>query len=208
MNPTEPHPSDHLHGQAMIRMSVPAHQLRAWAQGDYPTEAAVEMLIRAHGGRFARTSCPWINHVEDSAQMCRVDWDRLHDESGTFSGGERRFLRIAISLGSPDHPVDLSNNIAGLDRELLELVLAGVAHAAGSHDWPVLTPRTITPTDGTEPFQVQIPTNHPAGSRHPWPPHPGTPTADPSRAFPRLRRPEDERHGTTRTAEGHDSPRP
>ncbi len=192
----------------MIRMSVPAHQLRAWAQGDYPTETAVEMLIRAHGGRFARTSCPWINHVEDSAQMCRVDWDRLHHESGTFSGGERRLLRIAISLGSPDHPVDLSNNIAGLDRELLELVLAGVAHADGSHDWPVLTPRTITRPMGPNRSRSRCrPVTSPA------PGTPGHPTPAPRRPTRRgpsrgCADPTTNVTGTTRTTEDHDSPQP
>ena len=34
-------------------MTIPARELRAWAQGHYPTEAAVELLIRAKGGRFA-----------------------------------------------------------------------------------------------------------------------------------------------------------
>ncbi len=112
-------------------MTVPADELRAWAEGDYPTEAGVELLIRAHGGRFARASQPWIESLEPSALLYRVDWDRLHEELGVFSGGERRFLSIAISLGSPDHPVDLSNNLTGLDDELLLLVLAATAHASG-----------------------------------------------------------------------------
>lgn len=39
-------------------MTVPTRELRAWAKGDYPTEAAVELLIRAKRGRFARESQP------------------------------------------------------------------------------------------------------------------------------------------------------
>lgn len=111
-------------------MTVPADELRAWAEGDYPTEAAVELLIRAKGGRFARVSCPWIEPTGPSSSLYRADWDRLREESGVFSGGERRFLNIAISMGSPDHPVDLSNNLSGLDDELLLLALAATAHAS------------------------------------------------------------------------------
>lgn len=112
-------------------MTVPARELRAWAKGDYLTEAAVELLIRAKGGRFARESQPWIEPLEPSGSLYRVDWDRLHEELGVVSGGERRFLNIAVSMGSPDHPVDLSNNLTSLDDELLLLVLAATAHAAG-----------------------------------------------------------------------------
>jgi len=35
-------------------------QLRAWARGLYTTEAATELLIRAHHGAFAHPSRPWI----------------------------------------------------------------------------------------------------------------------------------------------------
>ncbi len=94
-------------------MTVPADERRAWAEGDYPTEAAVELLIRAKGGRFARVSCPWIEPTGASSSLYRADWDRLREESGVFSGGERRFLNIAVSMGSPAHPVDLSNNLSG-----------------------------------------------------------------------------------------------
>lgn len=130
-------------------MTVPAHELRAWAQGDYPTEAAVELLIRAKGGRFARETQPWVEPLEPSASLCRINWDRLHDELGVFSGGERRFLNIAVSMGSADHPVDLSNDLSGLDDDLLLLVLAATAHAAGrprllSSATPVTTPATST----------------------------------------------------------------
>lgn len=37
-----------------------AEQLRAWAAGMYHTEAAVELLIRGMGGRFARPENRWI----------------------------------------------------------------------------------------------------------------------------------------------------
>jgi len=73
---------------------------------------------------------------------------RFEDNCGALSGGETRLLRIAASLlGGP--PVDLSRNLAGLDREHLQLVLDAIAHAGGSHEHPRhqhLTRRPATST--------------------------------------------------------------
>lgn len=185
-------------------MTIPARELRAWAKGDYPTEAAVELLIRAKGGRFARESQPWIEPLEPSASLYQVDWDQLHEELGRFSGGERRFLNIAVSLGSPDHPVDLSNNLTNLDDELLLLVLAATAHAAGR-------PRLLAPAStvdtapeveyaeraGTVPGQTsgsQTPSRAPV--LDPTPRHDRRPAA----------RPEDERRADHRSLDPRDSP--
>jgi hypothetical protein len=37
-----------------------AAELRDWARGCYSTEAAVELLIRARGGRFVEPGQPWL----------------------------------------------------------------------------------------------------------------------------------------------------
>lgn len=71
------------------------------------------------------------SNLSSSPPLYRVDWDRLHQELGVLSGGERRFLNLAISLGSPGHPVDLADNLSNLDDELLLLVLTATTHAAG-----------------------------------------------------------------------------
>lgn len=98
--------------------------VRNWARGIYPTEAGVELLIRAE---LVYDGAPWIR--ADGA----VDVDELLRCSGPFSGGERRLVRIAGSLlGGP--AVDLSEALPGLDRDNLRLVLAAAAHANGSHD--------------------------------------------------------------------------
>jgi hypothetical protein len=165
-------------------MTVPARDLRAWAEGDYPTEAAIELLIRAKGGRFARESQPWIERLGSSPSFCRVDWDRLHDELVAFSGGERRFLNIAVSLGSPDHPVDLSDNISGLDDDLLLLILAATAHAAGR-------PRLLSPARDVTPRPAPRGTGHRDSIGH----SPG-------------RRPEDEPWVEQALDERHEGPRP
>ncbi len=188
-------------------MTVPAGQLRASAQGHYPTEAAVELLIRAKGGRFARASCAWIEPLGPSSSLYRVDWDRLHEESGLYSGGERRFLNIATSLGSPDHPVDLSNNLSGLDDELLLLVLAATAHAAGR-------PRLLAPAsavaaspgwDQTE--RAQSLPGRDNGSRQPSSRAPGVDPTDPH-DHRTERRPEDEGRTDRDPLDRSDGPRP
>jgi hypothetical protein len=56
------------------------------------------------------------------------------DESGVFSGGERRFLRIAASIADADQPIALGDNIAGLGHAHVALVLSAIAHAAGFHE--------------------------------------------------------------------------
>ncbi len=52
------------------------------------------------------------------------------DSFGALSGGETRLLRIAASL-LDGPPVDLGRNLAGLDREHLQLVFSAIAHACG-----------------------------------------------------------------------------
>ena len=62
-----------------------------------------------------------------------MDFEIIPGEIGALSGGEQRILRIAAALGAGT-PVDLSTAFDGLDRENTRLVLAAMAHAAGSHD--------------------------------------------------------------------------
>lgn len=108
--------------------------LRAWAAGMYTTEAAVELLIRGFDGRFAAAGNSWITKNENGGHW--VNFETLPAQTGALSSGERAYLHIAasIGLGGTDGPtVNLSDAIASLDRQHLELVLAGLAHAGGSH---------------------------------------------------------------------------
>ncbi|MGO1850861.1 hypothetical protein [Microbacterium sp.] len=110
-------------------MTAHYDQLRAWARGMQPLEAATELLIRTGG---AEPHFPWILHdgTQDSPW---VAFDDIPDAIGAYSGGEQRILRIAASLGS-DSPVVLGDEISGLDCDSLRLVLAAVAHASGQHE--------------------------------------------------------------------------
>ena len=103
--------------------------LRAWAKGIYHTEAAVELLIR---GGWAHLGHPWIDECDpdgtDSPPMFWVDWDVLDYEMGVYSGGEQRFLTVVVMLGKD------KLDVSGLDRDKVELILAAIAHAAGTHE--------------------------------------------------------------------------
>lgn len=70
-------------------------------------------------------------HTDDEGRT-RIEFEAIPEHIGGLSGGEKRFLRIAASLGG-EEPVALSDVIPGLDRSILDLVLAALAHAAGSH---------------------------------------------------------------------------
>ncbi len=134
-------------------------QLRTWATGVYPVEAATELLIRT--GR-ARATDPWIKPfgAEEGGPHAGhwVDFDIIPDHLHGRSGGERRLLLIAAALGSDTATVNLADALTGLDRTRLGLVLAGIAHAAGSHEG-VLT--TVT---GTRLDVRDVP-----GPLYPWP---------------------------------------
>jgi hypothetical protein len=104
--------------------------LRSWARGLRPLEAAVELLIRTGNASLDRA---WVRFDETSASYW-VDFDDIVDHLATKSGGERRLLTIAASLGSARVTVSLSDAIPSLDRTMLKLAMAAVAHAAGQHE--------------------------------------------------------------------------
>jgi len=128
--------------------------LRAWAAGSYADMAAVELLARAFGGRFAGAGRPWIG--TDTAGRIWLDGDALRAASG-LSGGERRVLALVAALVDAQ-PVEIVDVVSGLDRHHLDLVLAALAHAGGSQEHAALT---LDP-DGTA--HLSSP-----GSLHPWP---------------------------------------
>ena len=103
--------------------------LRAWAKGIYPLEAGVELLIRPG---LATPGYAWIQPNSEGSGWW-VDAEQINDDTiGAYSGGQIRLLHIAASLlGGP--PANLFEDIPGLDRHHLVLVLAGIAHAGGSH---------------------------------------------------------------------------
>lgn len=118
-------------------------QLRAWAEGSKPLAAAVELLIR---GGLAYRGAPWVR-TDHGWDTSAIDFDRLGYEIGVMSGGEQRLARIASSLGQ-GVPVDLREDVAGLDLDHARLVITAVAHAAGFTE----PGKTVAVVDGMPTF--------------------------------------------------------
>ncbi|MEZ3162196.1 ABC transporter ATP-binding protein [Microbacterium sp. BWT-B31] len=102
-------------------------ELREWARGLLPLEAATELLIRTG---WAAPGYGWIRREDDGRVW--IDFESIPERIGALSGGEQRVLRIAASLGA-DSPIILGDELAGLDRTTTALVLAAIAHTAGVH---------------------------------------------------------------------------
>jgi hypothetical protein len=115
--------------------------LRA-AVGDYALEAAVLLLVES-GHWLPRLQSAGLVTIAldgsdtDGGPWAAVQWgdlDRaLRAGVVTGSSGQLRLLRAAASLAD-GQPVDLADLTAGVDRDELTLLLAAVAHAAGSHE--------------------------------------------------------------------------
>jgi len=103
---------------------------------------------------------PWIQPREHIGHW--ADLEAIPGNIGVLSSGERAYLLItaSIGLGGTDGPaINLSDTISALDREQLTLVLAGIAHANGSHQSSGIE---IDPITGTPSI-----TRH--ASLYPWP---------------------------------------
>ena len=135
-------------------------QLREWARGSYPLVAATELLLRAFGGRFARLGNPWVIKDAEYGNVW-IDFERVPDHVDGLSGGERRLLMLAASLAGVGVTVDLGDILPGLDRRVLNLVLAAVAHAGGSHEHSDI----VEHPDGT----VTLGSRGYLPSLYPWP---------------------------------------
>lgn len=110
--------------------------VRRWAQGVYPVEAGAELLIRQ--GKAIYEGAPWLREsgAGRGQRMVSIDTDALKAETARWSGTERRVAGVALSLIGDRYAVNLYEAATGLDPEQLELVLAAVSHAAGSHETP------------------------------------------------------------------------
>lgn len=132
-------------------------ELRAWAKGSYPYTAATELLIRACDGVFAKLGNPWIIKEPDYGNVW-IDFAQIPENLGGLSGGERRVLMLAASLADVGYGVELGDVLPGLDRKNMDLVLAAVAHANGSHEHSGM----VENADGTASIK-KLP------SLYPWP---------------------------------------
>lgn len=120
-----------------MAIDTPVTELRSWAAGLLTTEAATELLIRTN---FAQAWRPWV--AERSNDGYWIDFEAIPQHVGELSGGERRLLMLAASLGAgwgEGVAVRLEDTVPGLDHNLMRLVLAAIAHAGRAGDlfpWP------------------------------------------------------------------------
>jgi hypothetical protein len=122
-------------------LDVESALLRA-AVGDYALEAAV-LLLANTGYWLPQLQAAGLIQIAldgdaaDGGPWAAVQWADLDPALRTGaisgSGGQLRVLRVAAGLAD-GQPVDLADLTAGVDREELLLVLAALAHAAGSHE--------------------------------------------------------------------------
>lgn len=121
-------------------VDVESALLRA-AVGDYSAEAAV--LLLANSGHWlpqlqaaGLIAIALDGDPDGGGPWAAVQWTdldgALRDGAISGSGVQLRVLRAAASIAE-GHPVDLGDLAAGLDRRALTLLLAALAHAAGSH---------------------------------------------------------------------------
>jgi hypothetical protein len=152
--------------------------LRAGAAGSYAAEAAVELLIQ-HGTWLQRPDFVLeCLDVDDAGDFVGVSWALVaqHVNAVDAQPSERAVALIAAQLGGypepEEPPVDIASMpplawlLASLSRGDVDLVLAAISHAAGTHDhvehigepgaageWPITA---------TSP-RLRL------GSLHPWP---------------------------------------
>jgi hypothetical protein len=122
--------------------------LRA-AVGDYTSEAAVLLLANAGHWLPALAAADLITVETDdddtappTGQVPGIAWAaitwtdlELALAAGRIEGssGQLHILRAAASIAD-GRPVDLGDTASGLDRRYLQLLLAALSHAGGSHE--------------------------------------------------------------------------
>ena len=137
---------------AADRLAVLTAALRGTAAGLYPAEAGAGLLIGHQSwllrpdftGAFVTLAAG----TGEQTLMAVIDWTAAIgtlDAGGLpCGGGERRMLRLAASLAG-GIPVDLRDNLTGLDRINLAAAATAVLHAGGHRDVSVTLPPDVPP---------------------------------------------------------------
>jgi hypothetical protein len=109
-----------------------ASEVRNWARGCHSTEAAVELLIRACGGRFVDPSQPWL--CTDDRGIVWLDAQVIGQYSHAVSSGQRHILALVEALALDGPLEDVGGLMASLDPYHLGLVLAVLRHAGSGSE--------------------------------------------------------------------------
>jgi len=136
-----------------------AAALARQAQGVLCAEASAMVIARQRSwlarDDFVAAYLETFPAFDDATTMAAIDWDAALAAIDTgklvCSASEEQMLRIAASLAGYA-PVDLSEALTGLDDRNLAVVLAAIAHTAGSHHrgthaQPAPAPNTSTPAE-------------------------------------------------------------
>ena len=113
-----------------------ATALRACAADLRPVEAGVALLIS--NGTFLHRddfTSRFISHgTSGTTPMAAIDWAAanaaLHAGELPCSGGERRILQLSASLAG-GIPVDLRDNVSGLDDGNIARLVTSILHTSG-----------------------------------------------------------------------------
>jgi len=118
-----------------------AAELRNWAQGCHSTEAAVELLIKACGGRFVDPGQPWLR--TDDRGITWLDAQVIARYSHAVSSGERHILALveALALGKPLEDVGGLGQLEPLPSRYRPCGAAACRLWGGRHVIPQKTPQ-------------------------------------------------------------------
>jgi hypothetical protein len=121
----------------------PTEALRAYANGIYALEAAVELLI-AHARWLNRQDFTRFIHVGTSitnptTNIASIDWPAAITalDAGELpcSAGEQKMLQLAASLAD-QAPTSLGAAITGLDHHNIQLLVRAILHTSGQRQLP------------------------------------------------------------------------
>lgn len=104
--------------------------LRRWANGSPSGQGAVTILTKACGGRLVDALQSCIDVIDAEYGLCLPIWEDMVEASRGMSGGERRLIALAVSLGS-NHPVVLQDVCSSLDQFNAAVVVEAIAEAVG-----------------------------------------------------------------------------
>jgi hypothetical protein len=95
----------------------------------------VELLVRAHSGRFLEPGQPWLR--TDDRGITWLDAQVIGQYSSAVSSGERHISALVEALALDKPLEDVGGLMASLDPHQLDLVLAALRHAScGSGSTP------------------------------------------------------------------------
>jgi len=142
--------------------------IRAWSAGSYPLEAAAELLIRHDHWLRRRDFLERCALMSAGRAYVTILWDIVPEVTDDLPHNRtnRAIALIAGELAGHPAPHSLGHTLTGLDRANLDLVLAAISHAGGTHH---NVEHLGAPGDGTPATVTSTSVRIRLGPLHPWP---------------------------------------